>query len=197
MDLKEIMSEIRKFLEIAAGKFFTDAELAQFPHLLPAFKPDADYSAGDKVLKDDGTIVKKTDDDWTVIVDTEPVVFMEWSGDGITYEVGDPVTYQGLHYTCIHAHTSQPAWMPGAAFTEWAEVLVPVDRAGKQCQILEWKQPTGGVNEYHKGDKVLFNGVYYKSVMDDRADGTGANSWGPVGSSNPYADGWEVTDASL
>ena len=32
MDLKEIMSEIRKFLEIAAGKFFTDAELAQFPH---------------------------------------------------------------------------------------------------------------------------------------------------------------------
>ena len=41
MDLKEIMSEIRKFLEIAAGKFFTDAELAQFPHLLPAFKPDA------------------------------------------------------------------------------------------------------------------------------------------------------------
>ena len=75
--------------------------------------------------------------------------------------------------------------------------LVPVDRAGKQCAILEWKQPTGGVNEYHKGDKVLFNGVYYKSVMDDRADGTGANSWGPVGSSNPYAAGWEVTDASL
>ena len=25
----------------------------------------------------------------------------------------------------------------------------------------------------------------------------GANSWGPVGSSNPYAAGWEVTDASL
>lgn len=189
MDLKEIMSEIRKFLEIAAGKFFTDAELAQFPHLLPAFKPDADYSAGDKVLKDDGTIVKKTDDDWTVIVDTEPVVFMEWSGDGITYEVGDPVTYQGLHYTCIHAHTSQPAWMPGAAFTEWAEVLVPVDRAGKQCQILEWKQPSS-TNPYNTGDKVLFNGVYYKSTIDN-------NSWGPVGSSNPYEAGWEVTDASL
>ena len=190
MDLKEIMTEIRKFLEIAAGKFFTDDELAQFPHLLPTFKPDADYSVGDKALKDDGTIVKRTDDDWTVIVDTEPVVFTEWSGDGVAYEVGAPVTYQGLCYTCIHAHTSQATWMPGAAFTEWAEVLVPVDRAGKQCAILEWNQPVGGVNEYKTGDKVLFGGVYYKSKIDN-------NSWGPVGSSNPYAAGWEVTDATL
>ena len=112
-----------------------------------------------------------------------------WSGDSVAYALGDVVTYENLFYRCIHAHTSQATWMPNAAFTEWAEILVPLDAAGKQCAILEWKQPSS-TDPYKTGDKVSFNGVYYKSTIDN-------NSWGPVGSSNPYADGWEVTDASL
>ena len=99
----------------------------------------------------------------------------DWSGDSVAYALGDVVTYENLFYRCIHAHTSQATWMPNAAFTEWAEILVPLDAAGKQCAILEWKQPSS-TNPYKTGDN---------------------NSWGPVGSSNPYADGWEVTDASL
>ena len=113
----------------------------------------------------------------------------DWSGSGVVYALNDVVTYKNLFYRCIHAHTSQATWMPGAAFTEWAEILVPLDADGKQSAILEWKQPSS-TNPYKTGHKVSFNGVYYKSKIDN-------NSWGPVGSSNPYPAGWKVTDASL
>jgi len=35
-----------------------------------------------------------------------------WDGNGHAYKVGDLVTYQGLTYQVLQAHTSQPGWTP-------------------------------------------------------------------------------------
>ena len=135
-----------------------------------------------------------------------PELVEEWSGASVTYKTGKCVAYQGAIYRCIspglltdgatNGHVSQPAWKPDAAFSEWVKIVVPLDSNGKQSAIMEWEQ-TNRYNAYKKGDKVSWLGKYYKSVMDDNADGTGANTWGPAGTSNEYIAGWEETDSTL
>ena len=46
-----------------------------------------------------------------VIVDPGPGT-QAWNGNGHAYKVGDLVTYQGLTYGVLQAHTSQPGWTP-------------------------------------------------------------------------------------
>ena len=43
----------------------------------------------------------------------------EWSGLSVAYAVDHQVTYQGSTYTCLQAHTSQPAWNPPAVPALW------------------------------------------------------------------------------
>lgn len=43
----------------------------------------------------------------------------EWSPDGVSYEVGDLVTFEGTEYRALQAHTSQPGWTPAAAPSLW------------------------------------------------------------------------------
>ncbi|WP_410961482.1 carbohydrate-binding protein, partial [Salmonella sp. SAL4457] len=35
------------------------------------------------------------------------------------YRVDDGVTYEGLRYLCLQAHTSNSGWTPPVAFTLW------------------------------------------------------------------------------
>ncbi|MDH0343086.1 fibronectin type III domain-containing protein [Chromobacterium haemolyticum] len=44
--------------------------------------------------------------------------FPEWLNEH-DYQVGDGVSYQGLHYRCLQAHRSNPGWTPDVAFTLW------------------------------------------------------------------------------
>lgn len=44
----------------------------------------------------------------------------EWSSAGVSYRVGDQVTYKGAGYRCIQAHVSNPGWSPESAPTLWA-----------------------------------------------------------------------------
>ena len=45
----------------------------------------------------------------------------EWE-IGVSYEVGDVVTYNGATYECISAHDSQETWEPDTATSLWSEV---------------------------------------------------------------------------
>ena len=42
----------------------------------------------------------------------------QWEG-GISYEVGDTVTYESVAYECIQAHTSQEGWEPPNVPSLW------------------------------------------------------------------------------
>jgi len=88
--------------------------------------------------------------------------------------VGDYRFYEGVKYEVIQAHQTQSDWTPDVAVTLW-KVWVDPDAVP---DIAEWVQP-GSTNPYMKGDKVLFNGNTYESVIDN-------NVWSPTG----YPAGW-------
>lgn len=82
-------------------------------------------------------------------------------------------TYQGQTYKCIQAHTSQEGWEPDKTPALWQLVE-------EQPEIPEWVQPTGGHDAYNTGDRVLFEGKTYESLID-------ANVWSPTS----YPQGWK------
>ena len=90
----------------------------------------------------------------------------KWSGDSVQYTAGQRVQDDGILYTVLQAHTSQPDWKPAAAPSLFAKVLIP-----DPTVIPEWEQPES-TNPYAKGDKVKHNGKTWVSLVDN-------NVWEP------------------
>lgn len=112
-------------------------------------------------------------DDESAISNAE--LFVAWSGDGVSYAVGDRVRYGGVLYKCLQAHTSQADWTPTGAVSLWAQVLIPDPEV-----IPDWVQPES-TNPYMTGDKVRHNGQVWISTVDN-------NVW------EPSVYGWEVVE---
>ena len=89
------------------------------------------------------------------------------------YEVGEIFQYEGKLYKVIQEHTSQDDWIPSELPALYLNIM-------PNSVIPEWVQPTGSHNAYNIGDKVIFNGVVYESIID-------GNTWSPV----DYPQGWE------
>ena len=108
-----------------------------------------------------------------------PEVFPTWDGNGKEYKKDDRVQYNSVLYKVLQGHTSQSTWTPTDAPSLFAKVLTSTDG-----EPQEWEQPDS-TNAYMKGDKVIFNGKVYESLVDN-------NVWSP----EAYPDGWEeVIDA--
>lgn len=103
-------------------------------------------------------------------------LFPSWQS-GIDYTVGQRVRYDGVLYSVLQAHTSQDTWQPDVAVSLFAKVLIPDPDV-----VPEWEQP-GNTNPYMKGDKVLFEGTVYESLIDN-------NVWSPTA----YPAGWKAID---
>ena len=111
-----------------------------------------------------------------------PMLFDEFDGRGVDYSVGKKVVYKGVLYKVIQAHTSQADWTPIAAPSLFAKVInETIDGS-----IPEFEQPDS-TNPYMKGDKVIFNGKVYESLIDNN-----------VYSPEAYPAGWkEVTSGTV
>ena len=107
-----------------------------------------------------------------------PLMFPKWQV-GKAYAVGERVLYLGVLYKVIQAHTSQQGWEPDIAPSLFAKNLIVKDEEGEQVDIPEWVQPDS-TNPYMIGDKVIFGGKVYQSVIDN-------NVWSPT----DYPQGWE------
>lgn len=103
-----------------------------------------------------------------------PSLFPTWK-EGTTYEAGTKIQYDGVVYTILQEHTSQSDWTPAVTSSLFAQVLVSEDGTP-----LEWVQP-GSTNPYMKGDRVIYNGLVYESLIDN-------NVWSP----DAYPAGWQV-----
>ncbi len=95
---------------------------------------------------------------------------------GVDYVVGQYVNYQDILYKVLTNHTSQESWSPSDAPSLFSKVLT--DPTGET--ILEWKQPDS-TNPYMTGDKVIFEGATYESLIDN-------NIWSP----SEYPAGWQL-----
>lgn len=104
-------------------------------------------------------------------------LFPAWE-NGKAYTVETRVQYGGKLYRCVQAHTSQNDWTPPVAASLWSGVTVDPETG-----YDEWKQPTGAHDAYKKGDRVLFNGSVYESLID-------GNAYSPT----TYPAGWKLIE---
>lgn len=121
------------------------------------------------------------DEDKVLMIAT---IFDPWNPNGHAYEIGEYCVY-GVDevgdprlYVCLQAHVSQADWTPDAASGLFKAVGVTEEGYPK------WVQPVGASDAYMIGDIVDYEGVLYRSVIDN-------NVWSPVA----YPAGWEVYTA--
>ena len=95
------------------------------------------------------------------------------------YEIGrhyakdDVFQYEGKLYKVLKGIVSQEQYKPNETPSEY----LPMQPDGV---IPEWRQPTGEHDAYNKGDKVIFEGIVYESLID-------GNTWSPA----DYPQGWK------
>ena len=87
------------------------------------------------------------------------------------YPKGWTVTHGGKTWVSL---TPANVWEPGVS--GWREVVEEGSGAP------EWVQPTGAHDAYQIGDRVMFEGAEYVSLID-------GNTWSPT----DYPQGWEKT----
>lgn len=86
---------------------------------------------------------------------------------------GERYYYNNKLYKVVQTHTVQSNWTPNSTAALFTEVSVE--------EFPEFVQPTGSHNAYKIGDQVTYNGVHYKSLIDNN-----------VYSPEAYPQGWEV-----
>ena len=96
---------------------------------------------------------------------------------GTLYKVGQYITYKDILYKVLTEHISQENWTPDISTSLFANVLTSLDGTPQ-----EWVQPDS-TNAYMIGDKVIYEGVIYESVIDN-------NIWSPI----TYPQGWKVVE---
>lgn len=101
-------------------------------------------------------------------------LFLPWT-TSTSYVIGDLRSYEGILYKCLQAHTSQDDWTPDVSSSLWKSLSI------NESGIPDWSQPISSVDAYNTGDEVMYNGVHYKSTIDN-------NVWAPT----DYPQGWEV-----
>ena len=99
-------------------------------------------------------------------------LFPKWEPN-IAYKKDDKIRYENILYRCLQSHDSQESWTPSAAASLWAKVLIPDSNT-----IPDWEQPNS-TNGYQIGDKVMFEGKTYESLINN-------NIWSPAA----YPAGW-------
>lgn len=93
---------------------------------------------------------------------------------GKTYVVDEIFKYEGRLYKVIQPHISQEDWLPNELPAIYLNLM-------PENVIPEWVQPTGSHDAYKIGDKVIYEGKVYESLID-------GNTWSPT----DYLQGWKV-----
>lgn len=141
---------------------FADAE--EWVKSLPAF--EAYKSPSDALMEEVASML--TDEQAATVPNAYPI----WEA-GASYQAGQRVRSGGVLYKVLQAHESQEGWEPPNAPSLFAKVL------SGQGEVPEWEQPDS-TNAYMAGDRVMFEGKVYESLIDN-------NVWSPA----DYPQGWE------
>lgn len=102
------------------------------------------------------------------------ILFPNWKS-GKEYTINQRIRYGGRIFKVLQNHTSQDDWTPSRAPSLFAEILTSEDE-----EPQEWQQPSS-TNPYLTGDKVIYNGLVYESLIDN-------NTWSP----EDYPQGWKL-----
>ena len=191
------------FVDIPEGAILTKIDTTDSDNPQPVFEylPDTDIGRLQKAVKELGeenTAIKKEAENLKADVNVNllaasyvaetftdeqalkvPSLYPVWDGGMVKYTVGKRVRFEGVLYTVLQEHTSQPAWSPDKATSLFSKVLVEDPNA-----IVEWEQPDS-TNGYMTGNKVTHNGVIYESLVDN-------NVWEPGATGSETV--WKVVE---
>jgi hypothetical protein len=125
------------------------------------------------------SIVDKALGDAREGVPTTPQLYDKWTADTPVL-VGQMLVHEwdveGVRnvqlYRVLQPHTTQADWEPQNV----PALFVKAVPAGV---VADWVQPSGAHDSYNIGDKVMYNGEVYESLIN-------ANVWSPSG----YPAGW-------
>lgn len=101
-------------------------------------------------------------------------LYPEWIA-GETYAAGQRVKYKGTLYKVLQGHVSQADWAPDAAPSLFAKVLPGQEGNEPESGYAEWVQPES-TNGYSTGDKVVWSGHLWESIVDDNVDEPGTDN---------------------
>lgn len=118
------------------------------------------------------TLTKKGDID-DVTASEHADLFEPWVASK-AYAVGDIVSYNGLLYRCVQAHTSQADWTPDLTPALWTKIGDPSE------EYPEWSQPLGAHDAYPLGAKVSHNGKKWTSDVANNVWEPGVYGWSEV-----------------
>ena len=127
-----------------------------------------------KLLHKVGKVVAKQVNDDNIAMELKE--FYENWATGMLMNEGRYINYNGNLYKILTTHTSQSNWKPDDSPSLFSLVLTDIVNGA----ILEWVQPDA-TNAYSTGDKVLFEGNVYVSLIDN-------NVWSPTA----YPAGWKL-----
>lgn len=127
-------------------------------------KIDASLQAIKKLIKVD----ELSEEELTEMID----LYESYEVDKL-YKAGDISKYEGKLYKVIQEHTSQEDWIPSELPALYLNLM-------PENVIPEWVQPTGNHDAYNTGDKVIYEGKVYESLIDN-------NTWSPL----DYPQGWK------
>lgn len=145
---------------------------------------NATEKAQDIVLKDQISqkIEELPDEDKDVLV----YLFDPWSGNSVSYVIGDVVEYNGIPYRVVQAHTSQSTFTPDVVPALFTPLRNTTDAPEP------WVQPTGAQDAYAINDKVTHDNPndsgniwVYESAIDSNTTEPGRDStfdryWTPI-----------------
>lgn len=103
-----------------------------------------------------------------------PALFDEWIS-GYSYTKDDRVRYRGVLYKCLLVHVSQEDWTPDTASSVWTKILPGQEGNEPESGYAEWVQPDS-TNGYSTGDKVIYNGHLWESIVNDNVDIPGTDN---------------------
>ena len=92
---------------------------------------------------------------------------------GKFYKIDDIFNHENKLYKVIQEHTSQEDWLPNELPALYLNMM-------PENVIPEWVQPTGVHDAYNTGDKVIYGGKVYESLID-------GNTWSPT----DYPSSWK------
>lgn len=102
-----------------------------------------------------------------------PAVYPTWNID-VAYKTGDRILYEDVLYKVLQDHNSQESWIPVDSPSLFAQVLIPDEDV-----IPEWIQPDS-TNAYMIGDRVIYNGKTWVSIIDNNVWAPDAYGWDEI-----------------
>ena len=199
MDILETARQFRAFIETMAENI-DDETAKSHIDVFPLWK------AGEAYLKDfrvryNEVLYKVLQDhvsqnDWTpniavslyVMVSDPTIEWPEWiqpTGSHDAYPLGSKVSHNSKHWiSLVDANVWEPT---DEAITLWENVPIenePVEEP-EIPEIPEFVQPTSPEDAYNTGDRVIFNGLIYESLIDN-------NVWSP----EAYPQGWQNVEVN-